>query len=61
MTASSTKTRVVKPSMAGMACPFFGASALESTGDSIISLITTEVGEAGGSVVASSCLCTGRA
>jgi len=36
-----------KPSMASMVCPFFGAGNHESTGDSIISLIMTEVGGAG--------------
>ena len=41
------KTKGVKPSMVGMACPFFGAGALESTSDSMISLITTEVGGVG--------------
>ena len=42
--AGSAKTKGVKPSMASMACPFFRAGALESTGDSIISSMMTEVG-----------------
>ena len=29
--------------MAGVVCPFFGAGTLKSTGDSIISSITTKV------------------
>ena len=29
--------------MAGMVCPFFGAGTLKSTGDSIISSVTTKV------------------
>ena len=40
------KIKGAKPSMAGMVCPFFGASNLETSGDSIISLIMTKVGEA---------------
>ena len=38
------KIKGAKSSMVGMACPFFGASTPEATGDSIISSITTEVG-----------------
>ena len=47
MTVGNAKTKGVKPSMAGMVCPFFGAGTLESAGDSIISSIMTEVGGAG--------------
>ena len=47
-TAGSANTWGVKPLMAGMAYPFFGASAFESTGDSIISSIMTKVEGAGG-------------
>ena len=43
MTASNAKTRGVKTSMAGMACPFFGSGASESTSDFVISSIMTEV------------------
>ena len=43
MTAGSAKTKGVKPSTVGMACPFFGADAFESTGDSIISSIMIKV------------------
>ena len=35
-----------KPSIAGRVCSFFGADTPDSTGDSIISLITTQVGGA---------------
>ena len=37
VTAGSAKTKRVKPSRVGMACPFFGVSASESTSDSVIS------------------------
>ena len=37
------KIKGEKPSMAGMACPVFGVGTPESTGDSIISSITTKV------------------
>ena len=47
-TVGSAKIRGVKPSMADMACPFFRAGTPESTGDFVISLITTKVGGAGG-------------
>ena len=47
-TASSAKTRGVKPLMASMVCPFFGDGAPESTSDSIIFLIMIEVGGHGG-------------
>ena len=43
MTTGSAKTRGVKSSTIGMAYPFFGDSALESTGDSVISTIMIEV------------------
>ena len=42
-TGGSAKTKRVKPSMAGMAYPFFDAGAPKSIGDSTISLIITEV------------------
>jgi len=45
-TTGNAKTKGVEPSMASMACPFFGAGAPKSTSDSMISLIMTEVGEA---------------
>ena len=54
-TTGNAKTRGVKPSMASMACPFFGAGAPKSISDSIISLITTEVGRAGGILHKCSC------
>jgi len=41
------KIKGARPSTAGVVCPFSGASALESTGDFIISSITTEVGGVG--------------
>ena len=55
VTTSNAKTRGVKPLMAGMVCPFSGAGTLESTGDSIISSIMTEVGGAGGILHKLSC------
>ena len=54
-TAGNTKTRGVKPLMAGMVCPFFGAGTLESVGDYVISSIITEVGCAGGILHKLSC------
>ena len=48
--ASNTKTKGGKPSMADMACPFFGADAPESTVDSMISSMMTEVGGVGGNL-----------
>ena len=54
VTTGNAKTRV-KPSMDGMACPFFVASALESTSDSVISLIMTEVKGARGILHKRSC------
>ena len=54
-TASNAKTKGVKPLMAGMACPFIGASASKSIGDSVISSITTKVGGAGGILHKHSC------
>jgi len=42
------KTKGAKPSMAGMVCPFFGASAPKSIGDSIIFSMATKVRGAGG-------------
>ena len=54
-TASNAKTKGVKPSMASMACPFFGARASESTSDFVISSIMTEVGGAGGILHKRSC------
>ena len=46
-TVGNAKTKRVKPSMVGIVCPFFGVGTLESTGDSMISLITTKVRGAG--------------
>ena len=43
ITTGNAKTRGVKPSMVGMAYPFFGAGTSESTGDYVISSIMTEV------------------
>ena len=43
MTASSAKTKGVKLSTVSMACPFFGANAFESIGDSVISSIMIKV------------------
>lgn len=54
-TAGSIEIRGVKPSMAGVACPLFGAGTLESTGDSMISLTITEVRGAGGIPDKNSC------
>ena len=47
MTVGNAKTKAVKPSMAGMVCPFFKAGALESTCDFLISSIMTGVKGAG--------------
>ena len=55
VTTSNAMTRGVKPLMAGMVCPFFGAGTLESVGDYVISLIITEVGCAGGILHKLSC------
>ena len=55
MTASNAKTRGVKPSMAGMAYPFFGDGISESTGDFVISLITTKAQGARGILHKRSC------
>ena len=54
-TASSAKTKGVKPLMAGMACPFFGAGAFECTSDSIIFSMMTKVGGAEGILHRRSC------
>ena len=53
--ASNAKTKGVKPLMAGMACPFIGASTPESIGNSVISSITTEVSGAEGILHKRSC------
>ena len=55
MTASSARTRGVKPSMASMACPSFGVGAFESTGNFVISSKTTKVGGVGGILHKHSC------
>ena len=55
MTAGSAKTKGVKPSTVGMACPFFGAGAFESTGDSVISSIMIKVEGAEGILHKRSC------
>lgn len=44
----NAKTKGAKPSTAGMVCPLSKAGAPESISDSVISLITTEVGGARG-------------
>ena len=54
-TAGNAKTRGVKPSMAGMAYPFFGDGISESTGDFVISLITTKAQGARGILHKRSC------
>ena len=43
MTTGSAKTRGVKPSMASIACPFFGTSAPKSISDFVISSIMIDV------------------
>ena len=48
MIAGNAKTRGAKPSTAGVVCPFFGAKALKSMSDSVISSIKTEVRGVGG-------------
>ena len=53
--ADGNKTRGVKPSIVGMACPFFGASAPESISDSVISSIMTKVRGARGILYKRSC------
>ena len=51
MTAGIAKTKGVKPSTVGMACPFFGAGTSESTGDSVISSIMIKVEGAEGILI----------
>ena len=46
MILSKDKIKGAKPLMAGMACPFFGASTPKSVDDSTISSIMTVVGGA---------------
>ena len=54
-TAGSAKTKGLKPSMAGMTCPFFGVDAPKSIDDSVISSITTEARGARGVLHKHSC------
>ena len=55
MTAGIAKTKGVKPSTVGMACPFFGAGTSESTGDFVISSIMIKVEGAEGILHKHSC------
>ena len=43
MIVGNAKTKGAKPSTVGMVCHFFRAGALESIGDSVISLMVTKV------------------